>query len=253
MSCLVYAIVFSRSQSCVDAPLSLPRGVGGVPVSLIEDGRLAAAVATLGAAAVTPTLGSVMAYAKVVEVLHASRAVVPMRYGCVLDSEADVIHLLHARSDEYAAALRELEGCVEMGICVLPDGAERGSGMTPGVQNTELRIGASSRLPGTAYLTGRRRVYVEADRHALETAGSTERIRAAFEGLFLRCNTENCQTGTRPVSCVQFFSIYFLVRQELLGSFRQRFDSISRAEHARFLLSGPWPPYNFVGSEMGDR
>ncbi len=300
MSCLLYGIVFSGSQSRADAPLNLPLGVGGVPVGLIEDGRVAAAMATLDPAALTPTVGSITAYANVVEVLHADRAVLPMRYGCVLGGEADVIQLLHARGEQYAEVLRGLEGCVEMGIRMLgarlskrerarigacshfsdtllaargeslaafdgrciPAGCVAPQSNTPGILGRRAlpagrlaRLGATPDfhhgLLGTAYLTRRQRVYGEADRHAHEIARSVERIRVAFDGLFLRCKMENVPTATGSVSSVPLFSLYFLVRRESLESFRHVFHRISRAEHGRFLLSGPWPPYNFVGSERG--
>lgn len=251
MSCLVYGIVFSQPQSRADAPLSLPPGVGGTPVGLIEGGDLAAAVATIDSAALTPTVGSVMAYAKVVEVLHADRAVLPMRYGCVLGGEAAVIQLLHARGETYAEVLRGLEGCVEMGIRMLVGKAACGPDGNPGVRNPEFTSGTSSCFPGTAYLTRRQRVYAEADQHAREIARSVEGIRVAFDGLFLRCKRENCPTATRSVSSDPLFSLYFLVRRESLESFHQVFHGISRTEHRQLLLSGPWPPYNFVGAEHG--
>jgi hypothetical protein len=251
MSCLVYGIVFPQPQSRADAPLSLPLGVGGAPVGLIEGGNLAAAVATIDRAALTPTVGSVTAYARVVEVLHADRAVLPMRYGCVLGGEADVIQLLHARGETYAEVLRGLEGCVEMGIRMLVGKAACGGDGNPGVQNPEFTTGASGRFPGTAYLTRRQSVYAEADRHAHEIARSVEWIRVAFDGLFLRCKRENCPTATRSLSSDPLFSIYFLVRRESIESFRQVFHGISRTEHGRLLLSGPWPPYNFIGPEHG--
>lgn len=249
MSCLVYGIVFSQPQSRADAPLSLPPGVGGTPVGLIEGGDLAAAVATVESAALTPTVESVTAYARVVEVLHADRAVLPMRYGCVLGGEGDVIQLLHARGETYAEVLRGLEGCVEMGIRMLVGKAACGVDGNADVQNPDFTSGTSSRFPGRAYLTRRQRVYAEADRHAHEIARSVEWIRVAFDGLFLRCKREHCPAATRSVSSDRLFSFSFLVRRESLESFRQVFHGISRAEHGRFLLSGPWPPYNFVGPE----
>jgi hypothetical protein len=41
-------------------------------------------------------------------------------------------------------------------------------------------------------------------------------------------------------------SLYFLVPGSAVESFRQAFRHLSATEPARLLLSGPWPPYNFV-------
>ncbi len=238
MSCLIYGLVFSsRCQVGAKARLALPLGVGSTPVRLVEDGRIAAAVTTIDSAALAQTVESAMAYMKVVEALHADRTVLPMRYGCVVDGDADVIQLLHARGDTYAEVLRDLDGCVEMGIRIL-------AGQTPSCQKDRL-----SRVcpTGTAYLTWRTGVYKEVDRSAHQAARLSERIRSALDGLFVRCKVESGPTAMRSAPSVPLFTLHFLVRRGSVESFRQVFRRISRAEYGRFLLSGPWPPYNFVG------
>ena len=41
-----------------------------------------------------PTLSTLLAYEKVVESIHAGQPVIPMRYGCVMESESAVLRLL---------------------------------------------------------------------------------------------------------------------------------------------------------------
>jgi hypothetical protein len=41
-------------------------------------------------------------------------------------------------------------------------------------------------------------------------------------------------------------SLYFLVRQADLLLFRQSCAELLNSSSAKLLLSGPWPPYNFV-------
>jgi hypothetical protein len=43
--------------------------------------------------------------------------------------------------------------------------------------------------------------------------------------------------------------LFFLVPRPAVDSFRLAFRQLTKSESARLLLSGPWPPYNFVASE----
>src|SRR3972149_1891686 len=121
MTCLVYGIVFSRPGGPVSAPPppGLPPGVGGAPVRLIEERGLGAAVSRIEPPDLTPNVARALSYAGVVEALHADRAVLPMRYGCLFEEERQVVELLRVHGEEYAGLLRGLDGCVEMGVRVL--------------------------------------------------------------------------------------------------------------------------------------
>ena len=121
MSCLLYGIVFSRSgdHASGHSPPALPAGVGGAPVTLIEEAGLGAAVSWVEPPDLTPNVARVLSYGRVVDALHAERVVLPMRYGCLFGEESQVVELLRVHGEEYAAALRGLDGCVEMGVRIL--------------------------------------------------------------------------------------------------------------------------------------
>ena len=84
MSCLLYGIVFSQSgdHASGHSPPALPAGVGGVPVRLIEEAGLGAAVSWVEPPDLTPNVARVLSYGRVVDALHAERVVLPMRYRC---------------------------------------------------------------------------------------------------------------------------------------------------------------------------
>lgn len=160
-----------------------------------------------------------------------------MRYGCLFDEEPQVVELLRLHGEEYAALLRGLDGCVEMGVRVL-------------VERAEDRVPVAefpSHPPGAAYLAGRKAVYAEKDRRAHEEGRVVERCREVFAGLFVKCEAE-C-----PSSLTPHVALHFLVKRGAVDPFRRAFRRISRTESARSLLSGPWPPYNFAAPErQGD-
>src|SRR3972149_2057796 len=144
MTCLLYGIVFSQSGAPGSGhpPPGLPPGVGGAPA------------------------------------LHADRAVLPMRYGCLFEEERQVVELLAVHGQQYAAALRGLDGCVEMGGRVL------------------LPTESSSPLPsfgsesggasGRAYLTARAAGHARAEEVAGALAAVVARLRGGVGGAAAR-------------------------------------------------------------------
>ena len=243
MSCLFYCISHNPGPELA-GPLS---GVAGRPVYQVADRRLRAAVSVINRADLTPDPPRVRAYERVVSSYHRRGTVVPMRYGCVVEQESQVIEMLSAQGSHYEALLQELEGCVEMGLRVLlpsgpwaavipggPEGSREVAGPCP------PDPGAAVDRLGLAYLTARKAHYAHQDRWTKEYRQAADRCQAQFATLFVKCKTE------APSSRLPSLSLYFLLPRAAVESFRQAFRELTETESARLLLSGPWPPYNFV-------
>ncbi|MBI2216615.1 MAG: GvpL/GvpF family gas vesicle protein [Candidatus Rokubacteria bacterium] len=237
MSHLVYGIVFASCRSHgSDEALVLPAGVGGAPVRLIEEGSLAAAVSTMAPGDTAPNVARALSFSRVVEALHSAQTVLPMRYGCVCRDEAEVVNRLRGRAGEYAAILRRLDGCAEMGVRILLP-LER----TPSGPPLFVEVGGPS---GRDYLMRRAATYAHAEAARCALAVSTEHVRQALGGLAVRTaidhDRENAGLST----------VHFLVRRASVELFRAEFRRIERMEPARLLLSGPWPPSSFAVPEQ---
>ncbi len=245
MTWLLYGIAFAGSEQHSGAtPLRLPRGVGDGAVRLIEAHGLAAAVSAIDASDATPSVARALAYARVVEALHTNRAVVPMRFGCVLAEESDVIELLRVRRAEYVHVLQVLDGCVEMGVRIL----RRGPDISP-PPSALTDAGGSRRGPGATYLNRRGAVYTEQERRAIEATQVTDRLRAACAGWFVQFKAEGPGRSLHATATSSFASAYFLVQRHALEPFCQACREFGRTAPAPLRLSGPWPPYNFVVPE----
>jgi len=135
---------------------------------------------------------------------------------------------------------------VEMGLRVLlpsgpgaaptAGGPERRENAGPPPSNT---AGALNR-PGLAYLLARKAHFAHQDRWTKEYRQAADRCLAQFTGLYVKAKTEG------PSPRLPLLSLYFLVPHRVVESFRQTFRYLAATESARLLLSGPWPPYNFV-------
>jgi Gas vesicle synthesis protein GvpL/GvpF len=191
---------------------------------------LAAVVSRVEETSSAPGVSFVLAFERAVEAIHARQAVIPLRYGCVMESESAIIRLLEDHRQEYAALLGRLRGMTEMGIRVL---CPARPGSVPG----------SPLSPGAAYLASLRNRYSSGDSLAPEEAQLADQI----AGLLSGCYTEQ-RREISPADQGRLVSLYFLTPKTDVERFRNKARQICPPGGTKLMLSGPWPPYNFVGS-----
>jgi hypothetical protein len=221
---------------CVTAPQPnlaiLSKGIGGKPVSLIVEASLAAAASLLQEHELTPTADDLLAYEAVVEAFYRIQAVVPMRFGCIFDDETAVRHFLHERRSEFHASLIQLKDMVEMGVRLMPnrENNNRSNHPLPGKSAT-----------GTDYLAVKRDHYAAIGREAKNLKETALQIRTALSELCLQSREE---PGTSVGSGV--LSLYFLIQRASINAFHCKISQVRPTLGGEILVSGPWPPYNFV-------
>lgn len=228
MAYIVYCIM--KDPVVNGAPIT---GVKGKEVSFVAGHDLCAAVSEMPAMEGAPPVPDLLAYGKVVEDLHRLKAVVPMRYGCFLDGIPDIQRIMGERRRQYHALLEELEGHVEMGIRILL--AEQAAKPQQEEQTAN----------GRDYLRRRKAQYRMKDEAAQHHQMHVDRYIEAFSGLYGKHRTE---TASRSGSVV--LSVYFLVPGGAVNLFRECFQRVAENEKFKTLISGPWPPYNFVAPEF---
>ena len=244
MRYLLYCIFHS---SKIQRQATLP-GVGGQPVFPVATNGIGAAVSEISDAHLTPDVPRAMAYQKVIASFHGYRTVIPMRYGCVLGDRPRVIQLLKRNARRYESLLKELDGCVEMGIRVMI--ADCGLSLE-GLENREMKLetrNSKLKTSGKAYLAARKAHYAQ-EEHITEAQNEIiEQFRAAFAGLFVKCKVETAAIANHQSTINNpLLSLYFLVPGKSIDPFRRVFRNMyRRMETTKLLLSGPWPPYNFV-------
>jgi hypothetical protein len=252
-------------------------GVDDQPVAHVSNNGLVAAVSRITREDLKPDMSLIMAYKKVVDSFHREQTIIPMRYGCLLKEKKQVSQLLEKNRIQYESLLKKLDGCVEMGIRVLIDdcrltiedlknselenydpqsATESSEIQNPCPPSRALRRGgrAKSKMLGRAYLTSRKAHYAQEDKLGKEIDTIIEQHRNAFSGLYVKFKAEYPSTGNLQFSIFnhQFqipnplVSLYFLVPRQSVEHFRRVFRRICRGQSAKALLSGPWPPYNFV-------
>jgi hypothetical protein len=193
------------------------------------------------AAAVTPwpeeqpplDASRLLAYEKAIASIHATRAVIPLRFGCVVEGESEVLGLMRERRAEYQQLLAQWEGFTEMGLRLW-------CGSRPDV---DFHAGAQYSTEAAQYLAALRK------RHPGLTLAERQcaaRIAERLKGLY-RAGRE--EAG--PAANGRMLSLYFLVPIASVDDFREKVREIDLPPDMKLMVSGPWPPYNFASSAPG--
>jgi len=185
-----------------------------------------------------------MQHHKVIESFFDQTTVVPFRFETVLEDLADLELLLGERGDYYKQILRRLDGGAEMGIRAIVHESTAARAVDDEAGGFPS---AEASNPGKLYLCSRKVRYAHESLLAEKHEQVSAKFRAAFAGLFKEFRSEASRLavqGSDPGALL--ISLYFLVPKDLLLSFRHRFDALESTDPSKLLLSGPWPPYNFV-------
>jgi hypothetical protein len=217
-------------------------GVKGKEVSFVTGHDLYAAVSEMSSVEGAPPVSELLAYGKVVEDLHRLKAVVPMRYGCFLDEVTDIQRILKEKKSQYESLLEELEGHVEMGIRILLPEQE-----VKRFHRSRERQPQKEEHPvnGRNYLVLRKAHYRMMDDTSQHHQMLLDRYIHAFSGLYGKYRTE-----TDVKNGAVILSLYFLVPGSAVNRFRESFQRVVDDGSSKTLISGPWPPYNFVVPDL---
>jgi hypothetical protein len=225
-----------------------PAGVEGQPIGILTCEGLSAVISMLSAPELSRAdLATVMSYQRVIDYFHRRRTIIPMRFGCVFSEEAQIVRFLEDHSEEYRVLLEQLEGCVEMGIRVLMDNRQYEARVPSSAGSDPAPPDPGLAGAGKGYLGARRSHYAARDQLGNGERAIIETVRGPFCGLFVRCKAEKSMpiAGSHE-SSARMLSLYFLVKREDVEKFRLVFQAFASRSSARILLSGPWPPFNFV-------
>jgi len=169
----------------------------------------------------------VLAYGEQVRSIHQQTTIIPMRYGSLLADQQAVTAYLLGQAEQYRVRLIDLENCDEMGIRLWLDDA------------TESKVaGGLSAVSGHDYLLSRKRVYAVSEQVEQQVIVLND----SLAGLYRQhCAEISIFAGQRS------YLLSYLVPRSQITAFQQKlqaqFDPVIQAA----TISGPWPPYNFVG------
>jgi hypothetical protein len=237
---LIYCVLSSTNSERKETIV----GINSQPVRFLKFSSLSAAVSSFDDSQKSFDINSMITYHRVIESLFREGAIIPFRFKTLLDSEEEVESLLKEKEDSYKDLLSTLDGVAEMGIRLVKEKPVRSDGSH---NNHKSEIPQDVPNPGTSFLKSRRAFYSVAAWSKDQQNEFGDLCARQFQGLFV-----NFKSEVSPLPEVQnrkgltMISLYFLVRKDLVHKFRSRFQELKPIISDKIMLSGPWPPYNFV-------
>ncbi|MBU4485619.1 MAG: GvpL/GvpF family gas vesicle protein [Candidatus Delongbacteria bacterium] len=227
----------------------LPKGIDGLPVKLIKYNEIYAAVSSINQKELpvsNPPVSLILAYENVIEAFYKHTTILPMRYGSFLE-ELQVIELLEKHHEEYLLGLKYLKGCTEFGIrMILPVNTQNLQR-----EKNDFIIEDFDSSTGSSYLKSLKKFYLKDDKIKQEDAKLNKWCSCAFAGIYKEYKLENSAVNQNNKN--RLLSFYFLVWKEFTESFKKQFRELIPPSGGKILMSGPWPPYNFVANALQEK
>lgn len=240
----VYCIVETDKRMDL-GPLGI--GEGENVVYTVHHGDLAAVVSDTPLRLYDPTRENLLAHELVNETVMKEHTVIPMSFGTIFRTEADVVELLRSTGTAFRDVLDSIRGKIELGLKVVwdrervvaeleaQDDAIRG--LKEEIANTEK---------GSTY-------FARMQLGRLIEAGLEERANELVTGIYETLRPLSVATrSNKLIGDNMILSVAFLVERSREEEFDEAVKDLSRLhqELLAFTYTGPWPPYNFVNIKL---
>lgn len=241
--CYVYGIVSAELE-----PPAEVTGIGEQPVDLVSHGRVGAVVSDLDGTGTVGKKSQLLAHGRVLDAVAAESAVIPLRFGTVLQSrDALVANLLAPDEERWFGLLEGLTGRSQFVVQARYDVDQvLAEVVAENPRIADLRSRTRGR-PETETYNARVRLG-ELVAAALEAKRETDAPRL-LETLLPHGVDRTVRHGRGGID--HLLDVAFLVDDQRRGAFEEAAEKVARslAGRARVKLVGPTAPYDFVAAE----
>ncbi len=230
-----------------DQPLPAAAGIDEQPVRLLSEDGVGAIVSDVQQPSPALGRGALTAHGRVLEMLIASRTVLPMRFGVVMEgAEAVREGLLRPHRDALLAQLERLDGRVELTLRATYEEAPLLREILAEEPQIRAMQAAAKRAGGGAYMDRIRLGELIAAAVDARRRRDAEQIMARLTPL-----AEDFQVS-EPRHERMALSASFLVARDGIAEFDAAVEDVGQQQHVRMRLryTGPLPPHSFVTLEQ---
>ncbi len=227
----LYAVIDSSE------PLSGITGIDGSALHNVSYRDIGAVVGDINIPPAEMMREYVMAHEDVVEKMMERYTVLPARFLSVFDGENRILSVLSEHYSVLSENLGRVRGKVEFGIKALGVIGYTGANLEGALDISDSQDAS----PGKRYMSMRIREHILEEAVRQKAAEYMDALNSMFQGIVCEKNVEGPKGERRLLSAT------YLVEMDSVQSFRETFERVRVSfPELKFLLSGPWPPYNFI-------
>jgi hypothetical protein len=234
-----------RNQEELNDLLNQLKGISGGSLSSVSYATITAVVSEINGNHLIADQSNAVEYARIIEALAQQFTLLPMRFGSMMETNDAITKMMERNYLEIQQNLQKVDNKVEYGLKIFCDSGKLREKIKASYElNTQSSIKTTSQIINSIY-----RDYVDKKlaEHRLEDLLLTfvDSVIAGITGSLNRlkaiCKFRKMITETTIIDAV------FLLDKKnerslvhLIDDFKNQFNELD------FVLTGPWPPYNFV-------
>lgn len=246
MENMIYSFISDKKKNRnAEHQLAGVKGILGVDLSFLSFGGIAAIVSDFNRSDTIADKTIAIEYADVVEALAQYFTLLPARFGSVMESSDAIIQMLERNRREIKKNLLKVENKYEFGLKVLCDTEKLIQEMKE--KSATVGINSANADPEVKPSVYREWVNRKLKEHRLEELllAYVESVIAEITGYLTRWNTESkFKKMSTPTIIIE--GVFLLGRERKDDLIEAVADLQKKHVSLTFVLTGPWPPYNFV-------
>ena len=246
MQQMIYAILSPKSsQPALDTLITQIKGIAGTELQTISHGEISAIVGEISKADLVASRSDVLQYAGVIEALAELGPVLPVRFGSLMESTDSVRNMLQRNSIEIQQNLLKVENKSEFGLKILCDPEELKAQL-------KARSETTSGTPVVTSIERKSSVYMDYVNKKLSEHRVEEMLLVHIDSVIteisrLLTRLEAITKFTKMASPTTLVDALFLIEKKKKEELIRVVEEVQKKYPSlRFVMTGPWPPYNFV-------
>jgi len=246
MEKMIYSFLsVKKNNRKAEHQLAGVKGIVGVDLSFVSAGGIAAIAGDFNRPDITADKTIAIEYAGVIEALAQHFTLLPARFGSVMESTDAIIQMLERNRREIRKNLLKVEDKYEFGLKVLCDTEKLILEMKE--KSASVGLNAATAEPEIKPSVYREWVNRKLKEHRLEELllAYVESVIEEITGYLTRWNADSrFKKMSTPTIIID--GVFLLGRERKDNLIEAVADLQKKHVSLTFVLTGPWPPYNFV-------
>jgi len=247
MQKLMYAILSSKhGVEKLKTLLSGMKGIAGAELRVVSFGQISVIVSDIEKTDLVVNQTNAVIFASVIEILAQQYPLLPMRFGSLMELSDAISEMLERNYEEIEKNLQNVENKVEYGLKLFCNSEKLREELKP--KSEEIMQSQEEPNSKVSYPS----IYRDYVNKKLKEHRHEELLLAYVDSVIAKITLKINLLGVeykfrKTVTETTIIDAVFLLDKKQENKLIRAIDDFKNQFHAlNFVLTGPWPPYNFV-------